>query len=233
MNIKLLNKPVTKLKTGIYEVTDLEKGEYDGQAVLYDRLISNGLYNRLMWGNSPKNYSNFCLKALNNNNNNPIVDIGCGTLSFTYKAYAKHNKKEIFLCDLSLEMLKIGKIRIESICDNISSINFLRSNALHLPFKENSIQTALSFGLFHLFDEPASLVKEIQRILNPEGKLFLTSLCSDRKLSSSYLKMLHKKGHVAKPLYASEINTIIEKNGFNIIENQIIGGMNYVIGLKK
>jgi len=227
------NKEITKLTNGILEVKGLEKGNYDSQAVMYDKLISNGLYNRIMWGNSIKSYSNFCLKGLESNKDGLIIDIACGTLSFTYKAYAKYSSKDLFLCDLSEEMLKIGKKRIEDISDNLYSIKFLRSDALNLPFKENSVETVLNFGLFHIFPEPSLLINEISRILKPNGKVFITSLCTDRKISKKYLNLLFKKGHVAKPLHSTEIIKIIKNNGISIVKTEIIGGMAYISGIKK
>jgi ubiquinone/menaquinone biosynthesis C-methylase UbiE len=233
MNKELLENKITEIEENVFEVDGLNKGEYDIQAVQYDRLISNSFYNRLMWGNVPNDYSDFCKKSLGNTKEGIIADIGCGTLSFTYKAYAEYHKKNLFLCDLSYEMLKLGKNRIGNICEDMSSITFLRSNALDMPFKENSIQTVLNFGLFHIFNNPSELIQEIVRILKPEGQLFLTSLCSDRKFSAKYLNFLHKKGHVAKPLNSTEIKRIIEENGIVVTEFKVKGGMAYISGIKE
>ncbi len=232
MTRNLFKNNITETNEHIFEVEGLKKGKYDVQAIQYDRIVSNSFYNKIMWGNTPKDYSDFCEKALKNNNKGIIADIGCGTLSFTCKIYAEHPDNNFFLCDLSYEMLKIGKTRIENICKNTSNFTFLRSDALNMPFKDNTIQTVLNFGLFHLFEKPSLLIKEITRILKPEGRLFLTSLCTDRKLSGKYLNLLHKKGHVVITLHSTEIRDIIEKNGIKIINSEVRGGMVYVSGIK-
>ncbi len=231
MNKDLFKYNITEIEENIFEVEKLLNGKYDVRAAQYDKLISNGLYNRIMWGNTPKDYSYFCKKGLNSNNEGIIADIGCGTLSFTYKAYTEFYKKNLYLCDLSYEMLKIGKNRIESICEDMSSITFLRLNALDMPFKDNTIQTVFNFGLFHIFENPSNLLQEIVRVLKPKGKLFLTSLCTDRKLSAKYLNFLHKKGHVANPLNSTEIRSIVEENGIKITEFIVKGGMVYISGI--
>jgi ubiquinone/menaquinone biosynthesis C-methylase UbiE len=59
-----------------------------------------------MWGNVPQDYTVFCENAFNASSG-VIADIGCGTLEFTYKVYAGNEDKELFLCDISEEMLKI------------------------------------------------------------------------------------------------------------------------------
>ena len=233
MKTELFNKTVSRLENGILEVDGLQSGVYDAQAASYDKIISNRLYNKIMWGNCPRNYTDFCLKGLNNHQYGTLADIGCGTLSFTSKAYAEHCSKDILLCDLSMEMLSIGKVRLESVCDDSSGINFLRADALDLPMKAGSIQTLFSFGLFHIFTNPSRLIQETARVLKPDGTVYLTSLCTDRKWSAKYLSFLHKKEHVAKPLHAAEIKSIIEENGIEIVEDEIIGGMLYVTGKRK
>lgn len=58
----MFKNTITEIEDNFFEVEGLEKGEYDVQAIQYNRLISNSLYNRLMWGNMPKDYSDFCKK---------------------------------------------------------------------------------------------------------------------------------------------------------------------------
>jgi len=231
MNKELFTDEIIEIENRIYEVKGLQKGEYDSQAVQYDKLISNGLYNKIMWGNSPKDYADFCKKGLENKDG-IITDIGCGTLGFTHRIYAENNVENLFLCDLSFEMLKIGKDKLESVSKDILTITFLRSDALNMPFKESIVQTVLIFGVFHIFENPSKLIKEAVRILKPDGQLFLSSLCTDRKISEKYLNLLYKKGHVAKPLTSSEIIAIVENNGISITEKIVKGGMIYITGKK-
>jgi ubiquinone/menaquinone biosynthesis C-methylase UbiE len=233
MNKNLFKNNIIELKDGLFEVQGLANGEYDKQAVKYDNIVSNGLYNRLMWGNSPKDYSNFCNTALKENVNGIIADIGCGTLSFTSEVYAKNQIIEIYLCDLSEGMLKIGKEKLEKIRNDLSKIFFLRSNALDMPFYDNTIQTIFCFGFLHIINNPALLIREFKRMLISKGKLYLTSLCTDRKFSAKYLSFLHKKEIVAKPMNSSEIIKIIEGNGFKIEKSNVKGGMVYLTAISE
>lgn len=233
MNKDLFKNIITKLEDGIIEVSGLPGGLYDKQAVKYDKLISNHFYNLLMWGNSPKDYSDFCKQAMDKEVEGVVADVGCGTLSFTAEVYAKSDNQDIFLCDLSYEMLKIGKSRILSNNSDLSRTTFLRSDALDMPFNDKSIQTVLSFGFFHVISKPSDLIIEFNRIIKSGGKLYLTSLCTDRKLSALYMKFLHKKGHVANPLNSSEIINIIEQNGFIIEYSYVKGGMIYITAIKQ
>lgn len=229
---KLFKKELKQIEEGVYEVDGLKEGSYDNQAKLYDKLISNTLYNKIMWGNTPKDYADFCRKSLDESSDGEIVDIGCGTLGFTHSVYAEKDVTGLFLCDLSIEMLMIGKEKLEMKNKNISGITFLRSDALDMPFKDQSVQNVFSFGVLHIFDNPIAFITEISRILKPDGKLFLTSLCTDRKISRKYLNFLNKKGHVAKPLQSGEILSMIRQNGLAVNESWVKGGMIYIKGEK-
>jgi len=232
MNKGLFRYNVVGNSHGIYEVEGLPGGNYDSQAVQYDKLISNGLYNRIMWGNSIKDYTAFCQAGMQSNTSGIIADIGCGTLSFTYRTYSKSTGKEIYLCDLSAEMLKIGQARLENSGADLSHMTFLRSDALNMPFEDGSVQTVFNFGILHLFEKPSELVREMARILEPGGRIFLTSLCTDRKFSARYLKLLHKKGHVAKPMSSEQVKEIVGSNGIKITDFKVKGGMAYVSGIR-
>ena len=96
MKNELFRYKVLNAEDGILEVDGLPIGLYDSQAVKYDKLVSNGLYNRLMWGNSPKDYTNFCHQSINKCDAGIIADIGCGTLSFTSKVYDEIHKQDLF-----------------------------------------------------------------------------------------------------------------------------------------
>lgn len=228
MNVDLFSKNLNLTDDFIYEVQGLPKGDYDKQSVQYDKVISNSLYNRIMWGNHSANYTTFSEYGLKNAESNVIADIGCGTLSFTASAYAKEAQKEFYFCDLSHEMLRIGKKRLQVNSKVNTRYTFVRADALEMPFKSNVLQTVFCFGILHLFSQPEKLVIELNRMIKPGGKLFLTSLCTNRKWSSIYLNFLFKKGHVAKPMSSHEIQDYLKSNGFNIESLNVVGGMTYI-----
>ena len=87
-------------------------------------------------------------------------------------------------------MLKIARNRLLSNNKKVSNIQFIRSDALSMPFNDTSVQTIFSFGFIHIMDKPHELINEFFRLLVPGGKLYLTGLCIDRKFSSMYLHFL-------------------------------------------
>ncbi|WP_373033791.1 hypothetical protein, partial [Sulfurovum sp.] len=79
-----------KIDGGIYSAIDAPErtADYDTKVRLYDALIGNPLYNRLIWGNWPKEYDRFCREALADTPKGVVLDAGCGSLVFTADAYA-------------------------------------------------------------------------------------------------------------------------------------------------
>jgi len=232
MNKLLFQKEIQQQDDHIFEVAGLIPGNYDGQAVQYDKLISSNFYNRIMWGNSTQDYADFCKQAIIANSDGVIADIGCGTLSFSANVYAEYQNAELYLCDLSLEMLRIGRKRMEALNTAVSDFTFLRADALNLPFKNKSIQTLICLGFIHVLDEQAALLSELYRVLTVGGKLYLTSLCTDRKFSARYLKLLHQKSHVSTPRHSSEIIQLVSEQGFSQVNSHVKGGMVYISASK-
>lgn len=228
MNKELFQTDIHQAENGIWEVSGIPVGSYDGQAAQYDKLISNGLYNRIMWKNKPSDYAVFQKENLNGVRQGVVADIGCGTLGFTSGVYARYEGQETYLCDFSMEMLKLGKQKLQSLLPNLQTHHFLRADALNMPFKDGVVDTILSYGLLHIFDEPKQLLKEFYRILPTGGDLHMTVLCTDRRFSARYLNWLHKKGHVAKPMHSSQIIQLITEFGFQIMYRKVKGGMFYV-----
>jgi len=226
-----LLKKDTKLvkKEGIFSPENLPPGDYDNKAKFYDLVISHPLYNHIVWGNSPNNYTQFAREACQKSNpNQPILDAGCGTLSFTHAAYRDFHNENFILCDLSTEMLKIARKRL---CVDGAGFSFLRADILDLPFKDKTFETILSFGTLHVVPAPSVMLKELRRVLQPGGKLYLTALCNDRPLSRFFLKLLQKRNLVHTVATGSEIEQIVRSSGFQT-EAKVIGGMVYISAVK-
>ena len=76
---------------------------YDRHAVLYDHVVGNRLYNRLLWGASPASYTAFAATAVAGAQG-PLLDVGCGSAVFTAAAYRTAGRP-LVLVDRSLRML--------------------------------------------------------------------------------------------------------------------------------
>jgi ubiquinone/menaquinone biosynthesis C-methylase UbiE len=127
------------VEPGIYSVYPIGEtpGAYDhiGVSAIYDAVACNRLYNRLMWGYATKAYARFCEDAFSASPEGWILDLACGSLAFTEKAYATLSNRPVVFLDQSLKLLRKGKSRIEKQKGSISeNMFFLHADARRLPF---------------------------------------------------------------------------------------------------
>jgi ubiquinone/menaquinone biosynthesis C-methylase UbiE len=186
---------------GIYSVYAIgdTPGAYDsaGASTIYDVVACNGLYNRLMWGYSIKDYSALCEDFLASSSEGWILDLACGSLAFTAEFYANCTNRPIVFLDQSLKLLRKGKSRLEKLKGNISeNIFFLHADALQLPFKANIFNTVISLNLLHCLcmDDVKTALKEIKRVLTDGGNSAITTLVQSSRWSNCYLNMLAGSG---------------------------------------
>jgi ubiquinone/menaquinone biosynthesis C-methylase UbiE len=171
--------------------------DYDSKVKVYDLVVGNRFYNRLMWGNWPSNYADFCQNALKQANG-MILDAGCGSLVFTAKVYAQSQKNTIILFDKSLGMLQAGRKRIIELCGSVpKNIIFMQGDVLDLPFKNGVFDTVLCQGLLHLFKDQQALLTELERVKQLRGQLSFTSLVANNSLGRMYMSLLKLTGEAA------------------------------------
>ena len=53
------------------------------------------------------------------------------------------------------------------------------ASASRLPFGSNSFDVIVSANSFHYFDEPLAALKEMRRVLKPDGKVIILDWCRD------------------------------------------------------
>lgn len=183
-----------------------------------------------MWGTSPSDYIDFSKKAIIETKGIGL-DIGCGGLIQTAPQY-KQTKNEFILLDNSLEMLKVGKSRIESQSQKIpDNIQFLQSDAFNIPFDNDSFDTVCSFGVLHIFENKEALIKETLRVLNPRGYFFFTSLTSDRFISRLYISLLRTQGEFGESLSSKQTLNLFKTT--SNLSWYVKGSMVFVSGQKE
>lgn len=219
------------LEKDLYTTLEKHSGApYDDKARAYEKMVGSKVYNKIMWGTLPADYIQFSHKAILDSKGN-CLDIGCGGLVQTAKQYADAQANFVLL-DNSVEMLRVGKQRLEALCGNKpSNIHFLQSDAFNLPFEDNSFDTVCSFGVLHIFDNKKQFVKEAIRVLKPGGKFFISALVTDRRFSRFYINFLKKKGVFGEPIDAQAVLELLRANQLSP-EWYIKGSMIFMSGLK-
>jgi len=118
---------------------------------------------------------------------NHVLDFGCGHGSYTFsvsesvgdegKVYAQE------ILQLALDMIakKASKLKLE----NISTICSDCSTGL----PDESIDVVLLYDVFHLLGDPCAVLKELWRVLSPDGVMsFSDHHMSDQKIISGVIQ---------------------------------------------
>jgi ubiquinone/menaquinone biosynthesis C-methylase UbiE len=227
---ELLKAPLLEeVSEGIYSY--LDKGDrqssYDSKVKAYDMVVGNSLYNKLIWGNCPSNYQNFCKQALNNSPEGFYLDAGCGSLVFTASEYAEAGNKLVVLLDRSIGMLEQGRNRIKKLRGHLpNNIVFIHGDIFSLPFHDNIFDTISSFGVLHMFNEKMRLLSELERVKCDGGKIFFTSLVGNNTIGRKYLEILRNIGEVATCYSSDSLSKVISTMPFEYSLNSI-GNMLY------
>lgn len=194
----LENTTLRLIEPSIYSILpDNESGnEYDTQfGFIYDLVACNPIYNRLVWGYSVKLFPQIANNALRSTPDGNVLDLGCGSLAFTAKTYSQYTERPVVLADQSLKMLRMAKSRLikqnGKVPDNLV---FLHSDALHLPFQENSFTTIISENLLHCLNDTSILLKQLKNIISTNGKIYFTMLVKSNRLADKYLQALVDSG---------------------------------------
>lgn len=188
-----------------------QASDYDNKVRAYDLIVGNRFYNKLVWGNWPSQYEDYCRNCLNANPNGIVLDAGCGSLVFTSKAYADCNNKLVVLLDRSIGMLRGARGRIEKLCGSVpNNLVFIQGDIFDLPFKDSVFDIVMLQGLLHMFDEKISILKEINRVKKETGLSAFTSLVGNNYIGRKYLEILKKSGEVASVQTSNSLDEIIK-----------------------
>jgi SAM-dependent methyltransferase len=97
-----------------------------------------------------------------------VLDLACGTGIFT-RPLARHARGIVIGLDLSWPMLFHARRLLER--ERLQNVVLMRGTAFRLPFIASAFPYINCCGALHLFDQPELALKEIERVLHPEGHL--------------------------------------------------------------
>ena len=121
-----------------------------------------------------KYWRNRFIKKLKIKKNTTIVDIATGTGDVIIQI-CKNNDVNGVGFNCSKKMLEIADIKSKK--KKLNNVKFIHGYAEKLPFENNSIDIiTISFG-FRNFNNYEDALKEIHRVLKPNGKIAILEFC--------------------------------------------------------
>ena len=100
-----------------------------------------------------------------------ILDLGCGPGFWTVEMQCSYSPISMCSSDLTRNALLLTKKRLKM--HNLSS-KFIQANAEELPFRSESFDYVNCQGVIHHTPKTENCVKEIARVLKPEGKALIS-----------------------------------------------------------
>ena len=142
---------------------------------IYDKhVISQGLQFQVDTYYEPKEISQqrrikIVLKAINPQQGEKILDVGCGVGTFAF--YSAKSKALSFGIDYSKASLETARV----LCDRYGvseNTNFIVANVFRLPFKDASFDKVVAADFIeHItLEEKERLLDQIEQMLKPEGR---------------------------------------------------------------
>jgi len=105
-----------------------------------------------------------------------VLDIGTGPGTIPLQLQRMFPATVFFGCDISGDMLTLARAR--SIKKKIP-LGLFAGDAQQLPCADRTIDVALCLFALHHLDEPARFLREVDRVLKPEGTLLILDFRRD------------------------------------------------------
>jgi ubiquinone/menaquinone biosynthesis C-methylase UbiE len=120
-----------------------------------------------------------------------ILDVGCGSGATAIILAQAFPQSEILGIDLSEPLLRLATQAAQATGLD-DRIRFKTGDAEQMPYEDNSFDVALSLNMVHIVERPVQMLDEIERILAPDGSLFVVDLrrswlgLFEREMKSSF-----------------------------------------------
>ncbi len=101
------------------------------------------------------------------------------------------------------------------------NVEFLKASAEELPFNNDYFDTIICTNSFHHYFHPDIVLKEIFRVLKPNGKIYILDITSDDYFISWINRKVQKKEKAHVSFYStSEYKDMFTKSGLRHVKSK-------------
>jgi len=104
-----------------------------------------------------------------------IIDAGCGFGAMNIVLAHRFVDSEIVGIDLSDPLLRLANQSAQA-ADLGDRVRFEKADVHQIPYDDDTFDVAISTNMVHLVDDPVQMLDEIERILVPDGYLFIADI---------------------------------------------------------
>ncbi|UCH13689.1 MAG: class I SAM-dependent methyltransferase [Bacteroidales bacterium] len=178
-------------------IVETDNGIQDeGIAVEYDRMMRKDRDNGILYANDIIKYGI---------NGGSVLEIGQGPGYLGLEWLAKTQNTNLTGIDISDCMVRIAEKNAEEYGFLTKRVKYIKCDAHELPFDNESFDNVFSNATIHELRAPVKLLNEINRVLKPGGKYYLSDL---RRDMNPVIRFLMKKSTKNKQLVSGLISSI-------------------------
>lgn len=156
-----------------------------------------------------------------------ILDIGCGTGRFLFRAKTHFSTSKMMGIDVSSGMINVANAKSSS----DASIQFKVASADDLPFDDDIFDLALSTISFHYWRDPVRCLREIYRVMRPGGIFLLADGFIAKDVSDTVRKLyflIQKQSYFTHFYTTVDLQQMFIEAGWHIQEQKrpgLLGGV--------
>ena len=142
-----------------------------------------------------------------------LLDVGCGNGIFLSMVLNKYDV-EVSGIDISPGMIEKSKELLDSRAD------LKVGDSEYLPWDDRSFDVITCSASFHHYPNPELVLKEMKRVLRPDGILMITDPFTPNELLRFFANILSKfsKSGDVRIYSQKEMQELLEKCGFTLIK---------------
>ena len=141
-----------------------------------------------------------------------FLEVGCGSGAVS-KYVASNYDANITAIDLDPELIELAQKSVH----DMPNIHFLAADATHLPFLDKGFDVVLSFGVMHHISNWLDALREIHRVLKPEGCFVYADIVYPRLVAKIARSFKHSYGVTT----THDLNLFVEDNNFSSIHTSL------------
>jgi ubiquinone/menaquinone biosynthesis C-methylase UbiE len=151
---------------------------------------------------------------------NIVLEIACGTGIISLAV--SHKVHQVYATDISQAMIDIATTKAKQ--KKIQNIVFSVQDGYSLNFEDHTFDVCIIANAFHVMQEPEKVLKEIRRVLKPDGLLIAPGYCHGENLKARFISwLISLTGFKAYHKFTvRSFSEFIEGAGFSILKNQVL-----------